>query len=247
MTGRQPGARGGGVRPLHLAVLLPAGGGSGAGAPPDFAVCAALAGAAERALFDFVLLDGGGGPEPVTVLHALAALTGRIGLAVAFPAGAADRAPYDLARRLAVLDRLSGGRAGGPPGRSGEPAGPQGRPVAVDFGGTPEVLLTGRAPGVRRRGRRVRVLSRLDLCPLAAAGPGGDESGARGLAERLHAQVQSAATDGFVLAPDPAAGGAGLDAFVAQVVPLLRERGSLRTAYTGTTLREHLGLPRPVG
>lgn len=233
MTGRQPG----GVRPLHLAVLLPAGGGGGAGA--DFAECAALAGAAERALFDFVLLDGSGGPEPVTVLHALAALTERIGLAVAFPAGAAGRAPYDLARRIAVLDRLSGGRAGGPPGRSGEAAGPQGRPVAVDFGGTTEVLLTGRTPGVRRRGRRVRVLSRLDLA--------GSVPAARDLAERLHAQVQSAATDGFVLAPDPAAGGAGLDAFVEQVVPLLRERGSLRTAYTGTTLREHLGLPRPVG
>jgi alkanesulfonate monooxygenase SsuD/methylene tetrahydromethanopterin reductase-like flavin-dependent oxidoreductase (luciferase family) len=223
------------VRPLHLAVLLPAGSG---GAAPDFAACAALAGAAERALFDFVLLDGSG-PEPVTVLHALAALTERIGLAVALPAGAAARAPYDLARRIAVLDRLSGGRAGGPPGRSGEPAGPQGRPVALDFGGTPEVLLTGREPGARRRGRRVRVLSRLDLAGGVPAG--------RDLAERLHAQVQGAVTDGFVLRPDPAEGGAGLDAFVAEVVPLLRERGSLRTAYTGTTLREHLGLPRPVG
>ncbi|MGW5352322.1 LLM class flavin-dependent oxidoreductase [Streptomyces sp. NPDC004031] len=239
MTGRHSG-----VRPVHLGVLLPAGCGGGAGAPPDFAVCAALAGAAERARFDFVLLDGGGGgPEPVTVLHALAALTERIGLAVAFPAGAGVRAPYDLARRIAVLDRLSGGRAGGPPASSGEPAGPQGRPVAVDFGGTPEVLLTARVPGVRRHGRRVRVLSRLDLAALDLA----DASGARELAGRLHTQVQSAATDGFVLTPDPAAGGAGLDAFAARVAPLLRERGSLRAAYTGTTLREHLGLPRPVG
>ncbi|MFI0901405.1 LLM class flavin-dependent oxidoreductase [Streptomyces sp. NPDC020983] len=246
MTGRQPGARGGGVRPLHLAVLLPAGGGSGAGAPPDFAVCAALAGAAERALFDFVLLDGSRGPEPVTVLHALAALTERIGLAVAFPAGAAAREPYDLARRIAVLDRLTGGRAGGPPGPPGEPAGPQGPPVAVDFAGTPEVLLAGRAPGVRRRGRRVRVLSRLDLAG-AGLGADADAGAARTLAERLHAQVQGTATDGFVLSPDPAAGGAGLDAFAEQVAPLLRERGSLRSAYTGTTLREHLGLPRPAG
>ncbi|MNW70480.1 Nitrilotriacetate monooxygenase component A [compost metagenome] len=30
-----------------------------------------------------------------------------------------------------------------------------------------------------------------------------------------------------------------------QVVPLLQERGSFRTEYTGTTLRDHLGLSRP--
>jgi hypothetical protein len=45
-----------------------------------------------------------------------------------------------------------------------------------------------------------------------------------------------------VLVPDAAARGRGLDAFVARVVPLLQGRGSLRTAYRGTTLRDHLGL-----
>ncbi|RZK33877.1 MAG: LLM class flavin-dependent oxidoreductase, partial [Hymenobacter sp.] len=30
---------------------------------------------------------------------------------------------------------------------------------------------------------------------------------------------------------------------VEQVVPILQKRGLLRTDYTGTTLREHLGLP----
>ena len=30
-----------------------------------------------------------------------------------------------------------------------------------------------------------------------------------------------------------------------QVVPLLQERGSFRTEYAGTTLRDHLGLTRP--
>jgi hypothetical protein len=34
----------------------------------------------------------------------------------------------------------------------------------------------------------------------------------------------------------------GLDEFVEKVVPLLQERGSFRTEYRGTTLREHLGL-----
>jgi hypothetical protein len=35
------------------------------------------------------------------------------------------------------------------------------------------------------------------------------------------------------------------DAFVDQVVPLLQERGLFRADYTGTTLRDHLGLKRP--
>jgi len=29
------------------------------------------------------------------------------------------------------------------------------------------------------------------------------------------------------------------------VIPLLQHRGLFRTAYAGTTLREHYGLPRP--
>jgi hypothetical protein len=33
--------------------------------------------------------------------------------------------------------------------------------------------------------------------------------------------------------------------FTELVVPELRRRGLFRTAYTGTTLREHLGLDRP--
>ena len=37
----------------------------------------------------------------------------------------------------------------------------------------------------------------------------------------------------------------GLDEFVDKVVPLLQERGSLRADYTGTTLRDNLGLPVP--
>jgi len=38
---------------------------------------------------------------------------------------------------------------------------------------------------------------------------------------------------------------AGLDDFVQKVVPELQRRGIFRRAYDGTTLREHLGLPRP--
>jgi alkanesulfonate monooxygenase len=37
----------------------------------------------------------------------------------------------------------------------------------------------------------------------------------------------------------------GLDDFVDRVVPVLQQRGLLRTEYEGATLRENLGLPRP--
>ena len=37
----------------------------------------------------------------------------------------------------------------------------------------------------------------------------------------------------------------GLHEFVDLVVPELQKRGLFRREYQGTTLREHLGLPRP--
>ena len=37
----------------------------------------------------------------------------------------------------------------------------------------------------------------------------------------------------------------GLDDFVTLVIPELQRRGLFRTEYTGRTLRDHLGLPRP--
>ncbi|MDQ7809069.1 NtaA/DmoA family FMN-dependent monooxygenase [Amycolatopsis sp. A133] len=52
--------------------------------------------------------------------------------------------------------------------------------------------------------------------------------------------VQADASDGFILVPHVTPG--GLDEFADTVVPLLQERGSFRTEYTGTTLRGHLGL-----
>ncbi|MET0662969.1 MAG: NtaA/DmoA family FMN-dependent monooxygenase [Ilumatobacteraceae bacterium] len=56
--------------------------------------------------------------------------------------------------------------------------------------------------------------------------------------------VQADGSDGFVLAPHLTP--TGLDGFVDTVVPLLQERGVLRTEYETTTLRGHLGLP-PAG
>ncbi|WP_433663443.1 NtaA/DmoA family FMN-dependent monooxygenase [Nocardia sp. CA-128927] len=63
------------------------------------------------------------------------------------------------------------------------------------------------------------------------------------VAEQIDTYVQADASDGFILVPHLTP--AGLDEFVDRVVPELQERGSFRTEYTGTTLREHLGLRHP--
>ncbi len=60
------------------------------------------------------------------------------------------------------------------------------------------------------------------------------------VADQLDAHVQGRACDGFILVPHVTPG--GLDRFAAEVVPLLAERGSFRTEYSGPTLRDHLGL-----
>lgn len=62
------------------------------------------------------------------------------------------------------------------------------------------------------------------------------------VAEQLNTLVQADASDGFILVPHVTPG--GLDPFVDTVVPLLQERGVFRPDYTGSTLREHLGLGR---
>ena len=51
------------------------------------------------------------------------------------------------------------------------------------------------------------------------------------------------AADGFNIMPPYLPG--ALDDFVELVIPELQRRGLFRTEYTGRTLREHLGLPRP--
>ncbi len=63
------------------------------------------------------------------------------------------------------------------------------------------------------------------------------------VAETINRFVQQDASDGFILVPHIVPG--GLDEFADQVVPLLQERGVFRAEYTGTTLREHLGLELP--
>ena len=60
------------------------------------------------------------------------------------------------------------------------------------------------------------------------------------VAATINDLVQADAADGFILVPHITPG--GLAPFVDQVVPLLQERGVFRADYTGTTLRDHLGL-----
>jgi hypothetical protein len=64
------------------------------------------------------------------------------------------------------------------------------------------------------------------------------------IADAIETWFHAGAADGFNIMPPILP--TGLDAFVDHVVPELQRRGLFRTEYTGTTLREHYGLSRPV-
>jgi FMN-dependent oxidoreductase (nitrilotriacetate monooxygenase family) len=63
------------------------------------------------------------------------------------------------------------------------------------------------------------------------------------VADRMQEWFTGGGADGFNVMPPTFP--AGFEAFTGLVVPLLQQRGLFRTAYAGTTLRNHLGLPRP--
>ncbi|HVR52792.1 MAG TPA: LLM class flavin-dependent oxidoreductase, partial [Pseudorhodoferax sp.] len=63
------------------------------------------------------------------------------------------------------------------------------------------------------------------------------------IADEMQHWLESGGSDGFNIMFPWLPG--GLLDFVDKVVPELQRRGIFRRAYTGTTLREHLGLPRP--
>ncbi|WP_328482796.1 NtaA/DmoA family FMN-dependent monooxygenase [Streptomyces sp. NBC_00377] len=131
MSARQPGGPRPPGRRLHLAALFPGAGDTTVWADPDaksqieFSSFERFARTAERGLFDFLFLaeglrlrehrgrihdlDVAGRPESLTVLNALAGVTEHLGLAATVDA--AFNEPFELARRLATLDHLSGGRA----------------------------------------------------------------------------------------------------------------------------------------
>ena len=82
---------------------------------------------------------------------------------------------------------------------------------------------------------------------------GAHSAGARGknvfvgspeqVADYMEEWFQGEACDGFTIMPPYIPG--ALDDFCELVIPILRKRGLFRSEYTGNTLREHLGLPRP--
>jgi len=63
------------------------------------------------------------------------------------------------------------------------------------------------------------------------------------IADTLEEWFRAGAADGFNIMPPLLP--SGLEEFVEHVVPLLQKRGLFRTEYTGHTLRDHYGLPRP--
>ncbi|MFA5123702.1 MAG: LLM class flavin-dependent oxidoreductase [Zavarzinia sp.] len=67
---------------------------------------------------------------------------------------------------------------------------------------------------------------------------------AKTIADEMEHWIESEASDGFNMMFPWLPG--GLDEFCDQVVPELQRRGLFRTEYEGATLRENLGLPRPV-
>jgi len=64
------------------------------------------------------------------------------------------------------------------------------------------------------------------------------------IADEMQRWLEEEGSDGFTIMFPYLPG--GLDDFCRRVVPELQARGLFRKDYEGTTLREHLGLPRPV-
>jgi alkanesulfonate monooxygenase len=67
---------------------------------------------------------------------------------------------------------------------------------------------------------------------------------AKQVADHMQDWFLNYGVDGFLIQAAYLPG--GLDDFVELVVPELQARGLFRTEYEGTTLRENLGLPRPI-
>jgi alkanesulfonate monooxygenase len=90
----------------------------------------------------------------------------------------------------------------------------------------------------RRKNLTVRQLAQLmgGFGGLEIVGTAGE------IADTMQSWLETGAADGFnIMFPTVPA---GLDDFVALVIPELQRRGIFREEYRGTTLREHFGLPR---
>src|SRR4051794_1185543 len=67
----------------------------------------------------------------------------------------------------------------------------------------------------------------------------------RRVADVMHEWLNVDAADGFSVMPPTMPG--QLQAFINDVLPILRSRGLVRDTYTATTLRGHYQLPTPAG
>lgn len=217
---------------------------------------AGVAGArtAERGLFDFVVV---GGDSPLTALAALSGGTQRIGLVAA--ADTAGVHPFELSRQWATLEHLSGGRAGWC-----VPDDDEFVAVAERFWDSwlPDAVLADVESGVYADPARIRAVefagARYRAHGLATL-PGGRPVLFRAGEETLSARegqqrrvfrrvsvdefdtaMRDGGCDGLLLRGD-------LEEFVDSVVPRLRQRGLVRSAYPGATLREHLGFSAVAG
>lgn len=222
-----------------------------------------LARRAEEAGLDAIVLPDlplDSAEEPTTVLAHLAAVTHHLGLIAGFPAAYND--PLELARRLADLDFISGGRVGWLVTSDQNPAtarrfGARAVPIPGELSRQENEVVDWvlarwdertdlRSP----QGRPVLIGSaRADLTLIE----GGRDELARARsraiallqvttersAEELAQLVQSGAADGFSIVPDD------LDRFFDQLVPDLHRRGLLAAGYETSTLRGHLGLSIP--
>lgn len=205
------------ARQIHVGVRIPGG--------VDFGSAVQLTRTAERGLLDFVLC------EDFTVLAALASVTDRIGLVAAVD-NTGD-IPFEVARRLATLDHLSGGRAGWTADESDEFV-----TVVMKFWDTwaPGAVVADRVTGRYVDHDRIRAFDhrgpRFTVRGVATlpARPQGHPVLVQGFSQ------STASGDRFVLSADD------LASFVDSVLPQLQRQGRFRSEYAGRTLREHLGL-----
>jgi FMN-dependent oxidoreductase (nitrilotriacetate monooxygenase family) len=121
--------------------------------------------------------------------------------------------------------------------------------VAPDAPFPPELLAgapkTGFGASIHRMAAEHPDAPFREVAMRLSALPGGlDYTGTpEGLAELITEWWEKGACDGFTLMPNVLPD--QLDVFVDHVLPILRRRGAARHEYQGTTLREHVGLPRP--
>ena len=106
-------------------------------------------------------------------------------------------------------------------------------------------------PGVEGHYREVAELTRRTGMSVARLGhqygagrtAQGFAGAAHDVADRMQEWREAGACDGFMLQIPFFPG--GLERVTGLLVPELQRRGLFRTEYSGTTLRDHLGLPRP--